>query len=272
MKFFKYQGCGNDYVYIDCLDQNIEIENPNELAKKISDRNFGVGSDGLILILPSSSLADAKMRIFNSDGSEAEMCGNGIRCVAKYIFDNKKSFNENITKIETLAGIKILELISYKNKVSKIKVNMGHPEFLNSFFLDKRTFKDISHNCGTYISMGNPHFVVLCENIDFFDIKNISRKIQNLPYFKNGVNVDFVKIESQYSIKVRVFERGSGETLSCGTGACAAAVAAISNGFISSDKLIVKLKGGELLVEYTDDLVYMTGDATLVFEGEYYCD
>ena len=271
MKFFKYQDCGNDYVYIDCLDQNIEIENPNELAKKISDRHFGVGSDGLILILPSS-IADAKMRIFNSDGSEAEMCGNGIRCVAKYIFDNKKSFDESIARIETLAGIKILELISHNDKISRIKVNMGYPEFLNSFYLDENKFKDISHNSAIHISMGNPHLVLLCENIDFFDIKNISSKIQNLSCFKDGINIDFAQIESQDSIKVRVFERGSGETLSCGTGACAAAVAAMSSGFMNTNELIVKLKGGELLVEYTDDLVYMTGDANLVFEGEYYCD
>ena len=271
MEFFKYQGCGNDYIYIDCFNKN--IENPNEFAKKISDRNFGVGSDGLILMLPSSE-ADAQMRIFNADGSEAEMCGNGIRCMAKYIFDNKKNSQENIVTIETLSGIRTLELIDHNEKVSRFRVNMGTPMFLDSFFLEKDVCsicQNISDKPCNYISMGNSHLILFCPNIDFFNIKSISENLQSLPHFMKGININFVEIESYNSIRLRVFERGSGETLSCGTGACASAAAAVLNGFCNN-KLIVKFRGGRLLIEYIDNLVYMTGDATFVFKGEYYCD
>jgi diaminopimelate epimerase len=265
LEFFKYQACGNDYVYIDCFEKN--IENPRELAKKVSNRNFGIGSDGLILIMPSEK-ADAKMRIFNSDGSEAEMCGNGIRCVGKYIFDNKKNSQKNIARIETLAGTRTLELIESSEKISKIKVHMGSPEFLNSFFIDEIT--DISNESGIYLSIGNPHFVIFCEcYIDKIDIENIGKKIQNSRYFKNGVNIEFVNIKSKNNIKIRVFERGSCETLACGTGACAAAVSAISKKYCN-EKITVDLEGGKLEVEFNDNSVYMTGEAIKVFKGEYY--
>ncbi|MBO6126391.1 MAG: diaminopimelate epimerase [Clostridia bacterium] len=270
LEFFKYQACGNDYVYIDCFDRN--ISNPDELAKKISDRNFGVGSDGIILIMPPSNInSDAKMRIFNSDGSEAEMCGNGIRCVGKYVFDNKKNSQKNIARIETLAGIKILELIESSEKISKIKVSMGTPEFLGNFYLEE--IKNISKKNGIYISVGNPHFVIFCENIDInkINIENIGKKIQNSRYFKNGVNIEFVEIKSKNNIKIRVFERGSGETLACGTGACASAFAAILQKYCDEkQKIIVNLKGGKLEIEFINNKIYMTGEAVKVFKGEYY--
>jgi diaminopimelate epimerase len=266
LEFFKYQACGNDYVYIDCFEKN--VENPSELARKVSDRHFGVGSDGLILILPSLK-ADAKMRIFNADGSEAEMCGNGIRCVGKYIFDNKRNLQENIAKIETMAGVKTLELIESSEKTSKIKVHMGSTEFIDNFYLEEIP-KNISNESGIYLSIGNPHFVIFCEDdINEIDIENIGKKVQKSRRFKNGVNVEFVEIESKDNIKIRVFERGSGETLACGTGACAAAVSAISKKYCN-EKVTANLKGGKLEIEFDDNEVYMTGEAVKVFKGEYY--
>jgi diaminopimelate epimerase len=222
--------------------------------------------------LPSLK-ADAKMRIFNADGSEAEMCGNGIRCVGKYIFDNKKNSQKNIAKIETLAGIKILELIESSEKTSKIKVHMGSPEFIDNFYLEEIP-KNISNENGIYISVGNPHFVIFCkDNIDInkIDIENIGKKIQNSRYFKNGVNIEFVEIKSKNNIKIRVFERGSGETLACGTGACASAFAAILQKYCDEkQKIIVNLKGGKLEIEFINNKIYMTGEAVKVFKGEYY--
>jgi len=260
LKFFKYQGCGNDYVYIDCFEN--KIENPENLSKKVSNRNFGIGSDGLILILPSK-IADAKMRIFNSDGSEAKMCGNGIRCVAKYLADNK-FFSKKIINIETLSGIKQTEIIESENKISKIKVNMGNPQFIRDL-----NFEDFSNQKFIYVSMGNPHCAVFCPEINSIDLYKIGTDIQNKKIFTEGVNVEFVKVNSKNDIDVRVLERGSGETLACGTGACASAVAANYLGLCGKN-VFVHLLGGDILVEYEKDTVFMTGNAVKVFEGEYY--
>ena len=260
MKFTKYHGCGNDYVYIDCFEN--EIENPENLSKKVSNRNFGIGSDGLILILPSK-VADAKMRIFNSDGSEAKMCGNGIRCVAKYLADNK-FFSKKSINIETLSGIKKTEIIESGDTLSKVKVDMGKPEFIRD--LD---FKEFPNQKSVYVSMGNPHCVVFCPEIDSIDLYESGTNIQNKEIFTEGVNVEFVEVNSRNDIRIRVLERGSGETLACGTGACASVVAANHLGLCDKN-VIVHLLGGDILVEYEKDTVFMTGNAVKVFEGEYY--
>lgn len=258
--FFKYHACGNDYVYIDCFDKI--VDNPENLAIKVSKQHFGVGSDGLILI-ESSKVADAKMRIFNSDGSEAKMCGNGIRCVGKYLFDEKK-FSKRIS-IETLSGIKYIEILNSQRQVSMVKVNMGTPEVLNQF--KKSEFANISD--AFYVSIGNPHCVMFFDNIESIGVCKIGEKIQNLDYFNSGVNVEFVKVNSRKDIDMRVFERGSGETLACGTGACASVVVANFIG-LCDKKVTVHLRGGDILVECIDDLVYMTGEAVKVFEGNFF--
>lgn len=258
--FFKYHACGNDYVYIDCFDKS--VDNPENLAIKVSEQHFGIGSDGLILIEPSK-VADAKMRIFNSDGSEAKMCGNGIRCVGKYLFDEKK-FSKRIS-VETLSGIKYVEVMDSHDQVSVVKVNMGTPKVLNRF--SKFEFGSISD--AFYVSIGNPHCVMFFDDIESIDICKIGEKIQNFDYFNSGVNVEFLKINSIKDIDMRVFERGSGETLACGTGACASVVAANFVG-LCDKKVTVHLHGGDILVECIDDLVYMTGEAVKVFEGRFF--
>ena len=265
MKFFKYQACGNDYVYIDCFKQI--VENPEDLAQKISNRNFGVGSDGLILILPSK-IADAKMRIFNSDGSEAKMCGNGIRCVGKYLSDEKENLKgKNILKIETLSGVKNLEILEKSEKMSKIRVDMGAPKLINYLSID--FLKNVTDKRIAYVSVGNPHCVVFCKEINPLDVNALGSRIQNLDEFEDGVNVEFVKVNSRNNIDIRIFERGSGETLACGTGACASVFASILEN-ICDVKVNVNLRGGNLLIEYMDGNVYMTGESIKVFEGEYY--
>ena len=259
MRFFKYQGCGNDYVYVDCFEN--EIKNPENLSKKVSNRNFGIGSDGLILILPSK-IADAKMRIFNSDGSEAKMCGNGIRCVAKYLFDNK-IFSRKVINIETLSGIKETEIVESENNLSKVKVDMGSPELIREL-----SFEEFHNQKCIYVSMGNPHCVVFCAEIESIDIHKGSI-IQSKKVFTDGANVEFVKVNSKNDISVRVLERGSGETLACGTGSCASVIAANYLG-LCDKKVTVHLLGGDILVEYKKSTVFMTGNAVKVFEGEYY--
>ena len=260
IKFIKYHGCGNDYVYIDCFEN--KIDNPEELSISISKQHFGIGSDGLILI-ERSSVSDAKMRIFNSDGSEAEMCGNGIRCVGKYLFD-EKHFKKNIS-VETLSGIKYLEILSSNDVTSKVRVNMGVPKILRKF--SKSEFHNIAD--AVYVSMGNPHCVMIFDDIKSIDVQKVGEKIQKFDFFDSGVNVEFVKINSKNDIDMRVFERGSGETLACGTGACAS-VAALKFLNFCDKKTNVHLLGGDILVECKDSITYMTGDAVKVFEGEFF--
>ena len=273
IKFTKMHGLGNDYVYIDAINQ--KIENRSELAKFVSDRHFGIGSDGLILICPSEK-ADFRMQMFNQDGSEAEMCGNGIRCVGKYVYDNGLTKKQNIS-IETLAGIKKLHLICNNDICEEIEVDMGEPKFKTPDFPEiqgETITRDMNISVGndeyrfTLVSMGNPHAIAFVEDVDQIPLDKYGPIIENNSKFPNRINVEFVQIEDKNNIKMRVWERGSGETFACGTGACACVVAGGLNGY-TDDKVTVELPGGKLDVKWdTDNHVYMKGSATKVFDGE----
>ncbi len=276
MKFIKMHGAGNDYVYIDLFTE--VCDNPQELAPLISDRNFGVGGDGLILIAPSS-IADAKMRMFNNDGSEAEMCGNGIRCIAKFVIDSGIVSGPEI-KIETMK--KVLQLTTYKNKVGKVdsvKVNMGKPVFNcedvpckgfdSAVALDANIkVDDIDFNVSV-VSMGNPHCVIFVDDLDNYPVYKYGSMIESSKYFPNRVNVEFVEIISKNEIKIRTWERGSGETLACGTGA-SAVCAVMSQLHNFTGEILAHLRGGDLKLEWIDRQdIFMTGPATEVFRGVY---
>ena len=274
IKFTKMHGLGNDYVYIDAISQNIERK--SELAQFVSNRNFGVGSDGLILI-ERSTVADFKMTMFNSDGSQAEMCGNGIRCVAKFVYD-KKMTDKTTLKIETLAGIKILELDVEKGEVKKVRVDMGEPILeaekipvistenpVKNLVLTAKD-KEFKFTC---VSMGNPHAITIVEDTNKFDVKKYGEELEVNKAFPKRTNVEFVQIIDRKTIRMRVWERGAGETLACGTGACATAVACNLNG-LTDRKVTIELLGGNLEIEWNkeNNHVYMTGPATTVFEGD----
>lgn len=274
MKFTKMQGLGNDYVYVNCFKET--IENPPEMAKKVSNRNFGIGSDGLIMINPSD-VADFEMEMYNADGSRSEMCGNGIRCVGKYVYDYGLTEKEHIS-VETLAGIKYLDLTVEDGKVKLVKVDMGNPELVPANIPivadgDRVIDEPINVNGTEYrmtgVSMGNPHAVVYVEDVKGLDIETIGPAFENHERFPNRVNTEFVKVLDQNTVEMRVWERGSGETMACGTGACAVAVACILNG-LTEDKVTVKLLGGDLQIEWDKeaDKVYMTGPAEVSFDGE----
>ncbi|MDL2287204.1 diaminopimelate epimerase [Eubacteriales bacterium OttesenSCG-928-G02] len=273
LKFTKMHGCGNDYIYFDNFIQ--VIENPNELSIKLSDRHFSIGGDGIVLICPSE-VADCKMRMFNADGSEGKMCGNAIRCVGKFIYENGYAVKNQVT-VETLSGIKKLDLTIINNQVvaasvdmgkaifepKKIPVNIEAERIINLPFNVNGTEYNI--NC---ISMGNPHCVVFMDNTDTLDIEKIGTMFEKNPVFPESVNTEFVEIINNNKIKMRVWERGSGETLACGTGACAAVVAACENGFCNKNEFVkVELIGGILEICYTDDKVIMNGPAEKVYEG-----
>ena len=274
MKFTKMQGLGNDYVYVNCFKET--IENPPEMAKKVSNRNFGIGSDGLIMINPSD-VADFEMEMYNADGSRSEMCGNGIRCVGKYVYDYGLTEKEHISD-ETLAGIKYLDLTVEDGKVKLVKVDMGSPELVPEnipIVADGNRVIDEPINVNgteyrmTGVSMGNPHAVVYVEDVKGLDIETIGPAFENHERFPNRVNTEFVKVLDRNTVEMRVWERGSGETMACGTGACAVAVACILNGF-TEDKVTVKLLGGDLQIEWDKeaDKIYMTGPAEVSFDGE----
>lgn len=274
MKFTKMQGLGNDYVYVNCFKET--IENPPEMAKKVSNRNFGIGSDGLIMINPSD-VADFEMEMYNADGSRSEMCGNGIRCVGKYVYDYGLTEKEHIS-VETLAGIKYLDLTVEDGKVKLVKVDMGSPELVPEnipIVADGNRVIDEPINVNgteyrmTGVSMGNPHAVVYVEDVKGLDIETIGPAFENHERFPNRVNTEFVKVLDRNTVEMRVWERGSGETMACGTGACAVAVACILNG-LTEDKVTVKLLGGDLQIEWDKeaDKVYMTGSAEVSFDGE----
>ncbi|MCI9007460.1 MAG: diaminopimelate epimerase [Lachnospiraceae bacterium] len=283
MRFTKMQGLGNDYVYVNCFQE--KVENPSEMAKRISDRHFGVGADGLILIGPSEQ-ADFEMAMYNADGSRGEMCGNGIRCVAKYVYDYGLTDKTSIS-VETLGGIKYLDLTIEDGKAVLVRVDMGRPELRareipiiceaadGESAADEAQVIDEPIVVGgmeyrmTGVSMGNPHAVVFLEDVEGFDIEKIGPKFENHERFPRRINTEFVRIIDRERIEMRVWERGSGETLACGTGACAAVVASILNG-LAGRKVTVKLKGGDLLVEWDQESgkVYMTGPAEVVFDGE----
>ncbi len=274
MKFTKMHGCGNDYVYVDCTNEM--IENPSEVSKYVSDRHFGIGSDGLILIC-SSETADFRMAMYNADGSEGAMCGNGIRCVAKYVYDKGLTDKENIS-IETKSGIKELELTVEDGKVSLVKVNMGAPILkAKDIPVDVDTEKCIDSDINvdgkdykiTCVSMGNPHAVTFIdEDVKTFPIEKIGPKFENHPMFPDRVNTEFVQVLNRHEVNMRVWERGSGETLACGTGTCATVVACVLNG-LTDDEVTVHLLGGDLFIKYDreNDTVWMTGPAVIAFEG-----
>lgn len=276
MKFTKMQGLGNDYVYVNCFEE--KIDNPPELARRISDRHFGVGSDGLIMINPSDK-ADFEMEMYNADGSRGEMCGNGIRCVAKYVYDHGLTDKTDIS-VETLGGIKYLELTVEDGKVKTVKVDMGKPELEPQKIpvkADGGKAVDEPIRVGgeeyrmTCVSMGNPHAVVFvgCDVKDF-PLEEIGPKFENHERFPNRVNTEFVRVIDRHTAEMRVWERGSGETLACGTGACAVAVACVLNG-LTEDEVTVRLLGGDLQIRWDreKDTVYMTGPAEVVFDGEW---
>lgn len=274
MKFTKMHGLGNDYIYVNCMGQN--IENPSVVAKFVSDRHFGIGSDGLVLILPSIE-ADFKMRMFNSDGSEAEMCGNAIRCVGKYVYDNGLTDKLTIS-IDTLAGIKILEMTAEDNQVSMVKVDMGEPILEPQkipVVSDKAVFlsEPVTIGADTYnvtcVSMGNPHAVTYVKDVTDFPLEAVGPKMETHSLYPRKINSEFVQVIDRGTLKMRVWERGAGETLACGTGACAVLVASVLNG-VSDRKAVIKLLGGDLVVEWNekDNHVYMTGPAVKVFDGE----
>ena len=276
LKFTKMQGLGNDYVYMDAIHQ--KIGNASVLVKAVSNRHWGIGSDGLILI-DKSNVADFKMQMFNPDGSESEMCGNGIRCVGKFVYDKRLTNRTEIT-IETLAGIKKLKLKVQNGKVKMITVDMGEPILDPDkipVLSDKMPVKNLKIEVldreflVTCVSMGNPHAVIILDDIDTFDIEKYGKEIENNPNFPNKTNVEFIKTEDRQHIKMRVWERGTGETLACGTGACSCVVAGVLNGMVDRNA-IVKLLGGNLQIEWKeeDNHVYMTGPAVTIFEGELY--
>lgn len=296
LRFTKMEGLGNDYVYMDCMEK--EPENPSALAVAVSDRHFGVGADGLILICPSKK-ADFQMKMYNADGSRGEMCGNGIRCVGKYVYDKGLTDKTSLV-IETLAGLRRLELTLSghgtrehqedqatalpRPEVEQVTVDMGSPileaskipvsmELIGDDAIDVpiRVGRQLYHM--TCVSMGNPHAVVYLDaqqELDDFPLGEIGPMFEHHPYFPQRVNTEFVKVIDRNTLAMRVWERGSGETLACGTGACAVAVSSVINGF-TSDDVTVRLQGGDLHIRWDrqENKVYMTGSARIVFEGEW---
>ncbi len=274
MRFTKMQGIGNDYVYINCM--NSPVFDAQKLARRISDRHFGIGSDGLILICPSEK-ADFQMVMYNADGSRAQMCGNGIRCVGKYVYDRGLT-DKTTVSVETLGGIKILQLHPEGGKVKSVTVDMGVPVFAPKLipsllneedFIDKPVMVDGKEYRMTALSMGNPHAVVFVDDTDSLDLKAIGPAFENHPLFPERINTEFIQVIDRSTLKMRVWERGSGETMACGTGACAAVVAGrLTNK--NASEVIVKLLGGDLLINWSaeDNHVYMTGPAETVFDGE----
>ena len=273
MEFTKMQGLGNDYVYVNCFKE--KVENPSEMAVKVSDRHFGIGSDGLILIKPSD-VADFEMEMYNADGSRGEMCGNGIRCVAKYVYDYGLTDKTSIS-VETLGGIKYLDLTVEHGKVTLVKVDMGTPILKSELIpivakgetvIDEPIMVGGKEYHMTGVSMGNPHDVVFMDDIKNLEIEKIGPLFENHERFPNRINTEFVNVIDRHTAQMRVWERGSGETLACGTGACAVAVACILNG-LTENTVTVKLLGGDLQIEWDREknTVYMTGPAEVSFDG-----
>jgi len=278
--FVKMHGLGNDFILIDCLHKSLgDSSFLSYLSKKLCDRNFGIGADGVILILPSSK-TDLRMRIFNSDGTEAQMCGNGIRCFAKYAYENKLIFKIKFT-VETLAGIITPELIFKDKEISGIKVDMGIPklkrreipmEGKDTLMVVNETLKINPKQIFkiTCVSMGNPHCIIFVNDVQSIPVDEIGPKIENHPLFPEKTNIEFIQVLNKQEINFRVWERGVGETLACGTGACAALVAAVLNKKTDRQAL-VHLPGGDLSIQWADNgHIYMAGPAELVFKGEIY--
>lgn len=275
MKFTKMQGIGNDYVYVNCFEKT--VADPERVSKIISDRHFGIGADGLVLIMPSDK-ADFRMRMFNADGSEGNMCGNATRCIGKFVYDNRLTDKTNIT-LETRSGIKKLTLYPENGKVKTVLVDMGKAvlkpadipmNVSGDTFINKPITVDGKEVFITAVSMGNPHAVTYVDDVDSLELEKIGPSFENHPLFPERVNTEFIKILDESTMQMRVWERGSGETWACGTGACAATAASVLNGYFPHDKEItVKLRGGDLFITYkSDGTVLMRGPAETVFTGE----
>ena len=273
MKFVKMQGCGNDYIYIDGSKET--VENKPEIVKKLSDRHFGIGGDGVIFINPSK-IADFEMEMYNADGSRSEMCGNGIRCVAKYVYDYGLTDQTEIT-IESAGKIKYIRLFIKDGKVDQVRVNMGAPELSavnvpvkaeTEQVIDAPITVDGTEYRMTCVSMGNPHAVIFMDEIQNLPLEQIGPKFEHHPCFPNRTNTEFVKVVDRHTVDMRVWERGTGETLACGTGCCATAVACVLNQK-TEDDITVRLLGGELKIRWDreENCIYMTGPARVVFEG-----
>lgn len=276
MKFTKMQGCGNDYVYVDGSKEKIALEDKPELVRRLSDRHFGIGGDGVIFIHPAKE-ADFEMEMYNMDGSRSEMCGNGIRCVAKFVYD-KGLTDKTSLSIVSCGKIKYIDLTVENGKVSLVKVNMGAPVLKaaevpvvseNEQVVDEAIEVGGKEYKMTCVSMGNPHAIVFMDNVANLQIEKIGPSFENHVRFPNRTNTEFIKVLDDRTVEMRVWERGTGETLACGTGACAAVVACVLNG-LTEDEVTVKLLGGNLQIKWDreENLVYMTGPAEIVFEGE----
>lgn len=275
MKFTKMQGIGNDYVYVNCFEET--VADPERVSEIISDRHFGIGADGLVLIMPSDK-ADFRMRMFNADGSEGNMCGNATRCIGKFVYDNHLTDKTSIT-LETRSGIKKLTLYPENGKVKTVLVDMGKAvlrpadipmNVSGDTFINKPITVDGKEVFITAVSMGNPHAVTYVDDVDSLELEKIGPSFENHPLFPERVNTEFIKILDESTMQMRVWERGSGETWACGTGACAATAASVLNGYFPHDKEItVKLRGGDLFITYkSDGTVLMRGPAETVFTGE----
>lgn len=275
MKFTKMHGCGNDYVYINGFTEH--IEDKVSFVKAVSDRHFGVGGDGAIFINPSE-IADFEMEMYNADGTRAEMCGNGIRCVAKYVYDKGLTDKTSIT-IESFGKVKVIELTVENNEVTQVRVNMGKPILKANeipvvsqkepVVKEKIVVKDKEYEM-TCVSMGNPHAVVFIDDVTNLEIEAVGPYFENHEAFPNRTNTEFVKVKDRNTVQMRVWERGTGETLACGTGCCATLVACVLNG-LTDRKATIEVLGGKIQVEWDEesDCVFMTGPATIVFEGEF---
>lgn len=275
MKFTKMQGIGNDYVYVNCFEET--VADPERVSEIISDRHFGIGADGLVLIMPSDK-ADFRMRMFNADGSEGNMCGNATRCIGKFVYDNHLTDKTSIT-LETRSGIKKLTLYPENGKVKTVLVDMGKAvlkpadipmNVSGDTFINKPITVDGKEVFITAVSMGNPHAVTYVDDVDSLELEKIGPSFENHPLFPERVNTEFINILDESTMQMRVWERGSGETWACGTGACAATAASVLNGYFPHDKEItVKLRGGDLFITYkSDGTVLMRGPAETVFTGE----
>lgn len=277
MKFTKMQGCGNDYVYVDGSRERIPQEEKPQLVRRLSDRHFGIGGDGVIFINPSDE-ADFEMEMYNADGTRAEMCGNGIRCVGKFVYDKGLTEKTDITVVSA-GSVKYLTLLVKEGKVEQVKVNMGAPELKaelvpvvseNERAIDETIRVQGRDYKMTCVSMGNPHAVIFMDDVTHLDLEKIGPHFENHERFPKRINTEFVKVLDRQTVQMRVWERGTGETLACGTGCCATVVACILNG-LTDNTVTVKLLGGEIEITWDReaDLVYMTGPAAAVFEGEW---
>ena len=262
MRFIKMHGAGNDYVYVDCFHES--VADPCAFARRISDRHYGIGSDGLVLIMPST-IADIRMRMFNADGSEAQMCGNAARCIGRYAFERiAHTKGKSLITLQTNCGIKTLTIHSRNNNAETVSVDMGKARFNEIPFFPVSVYQPPT----SYVDMGNPHAVWFVDDLESIDIQSLGPQLEVLPCFPERANIEFAQLLNRGEIRMRVWERGSGETLACGTGACAVAATAVRNK-LTDNSITMHLLGGDLKIDVGDSVI-LSGTATIVFEGEYY--